>query len=179
MSIYEEGRGSSGFAVVGDYAYMSGSTGFQVVDVSDPAALRQVGDCLVLGGTADVAVAGDYAYIAASSAGLQVVNIVDPVAPRWVGGCDTNGSAKSVAVAGDYVYVADYDCGLAVLHISLYGDMDGDWKVDLADHKLWVDCLDGPGVAYPDGCDAAALDRDLDVDLADFAELQTFFTGDE
>ena len=85
-----------------------------------------------------------------------------------------------MAVAGDYAYVADDDDGgLAVLRVLFRGDINGDGVVNLADHRLWAGSLNGPGVAYPQGCRAADLDGDLDVDLADFAEFQTSFTGDE
>lgn len=57
------------------------------------------------------------------------------------------------------------------------GDLDDDDDVDGADFGLFVDCLLGPDVAYPTGCDDANLDGDTDVDLADFAAFQTAFTG--
>ena len=42
---------------------------------------------------------------------------------------------------------------------------------------LFADCLNGPGVAYLVGCDAADLEggNDGDVDLADFAVFQAAF----
>jgi len=69
-------------------------------------------------------------------------------------------------------YVFDLNC-------SMPGDLDGDGDVDLADFVLFADCLSGPGVAYPVGCDAADLEGagDGDVDLADFAVFQELFTG--
>ena len=57
------------------------------------------------------------------------------------------------------------------------GDLDGDLDVDAGDFVLFADCLNGPGVAYPVGCDAADLEGvgDGDVDLADFALFQAAF----
>ncbi|MBI2202098.1 MAG: hypothetical protein HYU43_09195, partial [Armatimonadetes bacterium] len=48
----------------------------------------------------DVAVQGQYAYVADGDAGLQVIDVSNPVNPVRVGGVDTSGSAIGVAVAG-------------------------------------------------------------------------------
>jgi hypothetical protein len=81
------------------------------------------------------------------------------------------------------------------------GDLDLDGDVDLDDYTDWVDCLAGPLVGFrtdadedlrrhappvqrvaapenrllPD-CEAADLDSDGDVDLADFAAFELAFT---
>jgi hypothetical protein len=65
-----------------------------------------------------VAVAGQYAYVAAGLAGLQVIDVSDPGNPRLVGGLDTPGSAEGVAVSGQYAYVADGEWGLHILRIG-------------------------------------------------------------
>jgi len=57
------------------------------------------------------------------------------------------------------------------------GDGDGDSDVDLADHAALHDCLNGPGLSAPAGCERLDFDGDSDVDLADFAGLQGSFTG--
>jgi hypothetical protein len=54
-----------------------------------------------------VALAGDYAYVAASSFGLGIVDVSDPAQPTQVGVYDTPGAAFGVAVAGDLAYIAD------------------------------------------------------------------------
>ena len=66
-----------------------------------------------------------------------------------------------------------------LVRIGTRGDLDHDGDVDLADFVLFADCLNGPGVAYPVGCDAADLESpaDGDVDLADFAAFQAAFPG--
>jgi hypothetical protein len=48
------------------------------------------------------------------------------------------------------------------------GDLNGDGIVDLADYAFLYSCLTGPGGGIPDGCAAADLDRDIDVDLEDY-----------
>jgi hypothetical protein len=57
------------------------------------------------------------------------------------------------------------------------GDLDVNGLVNLADHALWTDCMNGPDVAYPIGCAAADLQVDNDVDLADFADFGNAFGG--
>jgi hypothetical protein len=73
----------------------------------------------------DVAIQGDYAYVAAGSA-LTVVNVADPARPRQIGYCDVPlGDAlyadvqrgPGVAVQSSYAYIAD-DAGLSVIDVS-------------------------------------------------------------
>ena len=65
----------------------------------------------------DVAIDGDYAYVAAQGA-LSILDISNPASPVQVGFFDTPGSAEGVAVSGSYVYVADWDAGLRVIDMS-------------------------------------------------------------
>jgi hypothetical protein len=65
----------------------------------------------------DVALAGDYAYVADYHAGLWVIDITQPAAPREVAFVDTPGYATGVAVAGHYVYVAD-EASLRIIDVS-------------------------------------------------------------
>jgi len=55
------------------------------------------------------------------------------------------------------------------------GDLDGDGDVDIDDFGIFVGCMNGPGIAYPGGCDEADLNGDGDVDMDDFAVFQTLF----
>jgi uncharacterized secreted protein with C-terminal beta-propeller domain len=65
----------------------------------------------------DVAVSGNYAYVADEEAGLQVIDISKPANPKRVGGYDTSGYAVGVAVSGNHAHVANYD-SLQVIDIS-------------------------------------------------------------
>ena len=56
-------------------------TGLQVVNIANPAAPAAVGFYDTPGDAYDVAVAGDYAYVADGTAGLRVVNIANPAKP--------------------------------------------------------------------------------------------------
>jgi hypothetical protein len=68
--------------VANGFAYIAG-IGFNVFDVSNPAALVQRGSLPISGPTC-VALHGTYAYVG-SSAGISVVNISSPDAPAIVG----------------------------------------------------------------------------------------------
>ncbi len=66
----------------------------------------------------DVAVSGNYAFVADGDAGLQVIDISDPARPVRVGGYDTSEWAWGVAVSANYAYVTDVLAGLQVIDIS-------------------------------------------------------------
>jgi RNA polymerase sigma factor (sigma-70 family) len=68
--------------------------------------------------TAELAVAGNYAYLADGRAGLQVIDVSDPASPVRVGGIDTGSSAKDVVVSGNHAYMADFRAGLQIIDIT-------------------------------------------------------------
>lgn len=72
---------------------------------------------IITGGTSDqtpgvavdIALQGNYAYLANGAEGLQIQDITDPKKPIIVGSLDTYFTALGVAVSGNYAYVAAYD----------------------------------------------------------------------
>ena len=60
---------------------------------------------------------------------------------------------------------------------TLPGDCDLDWSVDIVDFVWWGNCGSGPEINAATGCECFLIDSDGDVDLHDFAALQTSFTG--
>jgi hypothetical protein len=80
--------------------------------------VRRLGSCDTPGWAQEVAVAGNYAYVADWEGGLRVVNISNPASPFEVGFCDTPENAYTVAVSGNYAYVADYTPRLRVINIT-------------------------------------------------------------
>jgi hypothetical protein len=59
------------------------------------------------------------------------------------------------------------------------GDHDDDGLVDLDDYDAFEGCMTGPdGAAPPTSCEPFDVDHSGAVDLADFATVQTTFTGD-
>jgi hypothetical protein len=110
-----------GLAVRYDYVYVTG-IGLSVVDVSDPENPTETGHFPSPDEAWDVAVSGDYAYVANYEAGLTVVDVSDPSSPTEVGKLDMPDLALGVATSDDYAYVADGVAGLGVVDVYQPGD---------------------------------------------------------
>ncbi len=105
--------------VSGDHAYIAdGTSGLQVIDISDPAAPVLVGSFDTPGDAAGIYVDGDQAFVADGLSGLQVIDVSDPTSPASLGSANTPGFAYSVFVSGDHAYVADNTGGLQVVDVS-------------------------------------------------------------
>ncbi|MGD9732109.1 MAG: C13 family peptidase [Desulfamplus sp.] len=106
--------------LVGSTAYIAdGSSGLQMVDISNPENPQIIGSIDTPGSAQSVAIAGgSTAYIADGSSGLQVVDISNPAIPKIIGSVDTPGSAYGVTIAGSKAYIADGSSGLQVVDIS-------------------------------------------------------------
>ncbi|NGX43822.1 MAG: hypothetical protein K940chlam7_02127, partial [Chlamydiae bacterium] len=67
----------------------------------------------------DIAISGNYAYVASSSSGLQIIDVSNVANPTLVGSYNTPGDARGVAISGNYAYVADgYLGGLQIIDVS-------------------------------------------------------------
>jgi hypothetical protein len=105
--------------ISGNVAYVAaGSTGLQVVDVSDRRAPRIIGSLDTPGNANDVRVVGNRAYIADGSAGLRIIDVTNPASPTLLGALDTPGEANDVVVVGNLAYVADGPAGLQIIDVS-------------------------------------------------------------
>ncbi len=62
-------------------------------------------------------------------------------------------------------------------HLDQLAGENQNRTVDLPDHHLFVKCLTDPGKDLQPGCSCADENGDRDVDLSDFATLQTTFTA--
>lgn len=130
----------------GDYAYVACQRSLQVLDISDPASPSIVGSLSVPPPASDIALFGDYVYMACIYAGLLVVDITNPHSPQITGAVSTPGHASRIALAGDYAYVADRSSGLQVIDIAdpanprivghvktpgeaWYAAVEGDWPL--------------------------------------------------
>ncbi|MCB1128514.1 MAG: hypothetical protein KDM81_18610, partial [Verrucomicrobiae bacterium] len=100
----------------GEHAYVGDGHSLQVIDISDPTNPRRVGGCALKSFKSfanDVAVSGDFVYVAAQAEGLVVVDVSDPTHPTKVAG-NASFNALGVAVEGDRVYVAADTDGLLI-----------------------------------------------------------------
>jgi len=167
IGFYSTGDTFSGFypqavAVAGAYAYLVGTGGMRVVDVSDatgPTLVgaydtpwfteftgRRAGKGEASAGTPlasswdspRLVVMNNYAYVADSQAGLHVLDVSDPAAPLEVGLYRTPSRPSDVALADGYAYVHDLSGGLHVLNVS-----DPSTPVGVGFYEL-----------YPSGADA-------------------------
>ena len=94
------GGDTNAVAVRDHYAYIGIGPRLVILDVSNPALPTVVGKTDVLPGNAEgVALAGDYAYVAAGGDGLRIIDVSDPGAPSEAGFYNTLGYAHSVALA--------------------------------------------------------------------------------
>lgn len=116
ISAYDTSGHSGGIDVVGDYAYLANlNIGLQIINISNPRNPILAGTCFT-SSARDVAVAGDYAFIADDDR-LQVADISNPSNPILVGSCDI-GTAWIVEINGDYAYITMASSGMAVVQIS-------------------------------------------------------------
>jgi len=105
--------------ISGNIAYVAaGSTGLQVVDVSDRRSPRIIGSLDTPGNANDVRVVGTRAYIADGSAGLRIIDVTNPASPTLLGALDTPGEANDVVVVGNLAYVADGASGLQIIDVG-------------------------------------------------------------
>jgi hypothetical protein len=102
-------------AVSGDYAYIT-SFGFRIIDISDPAAPKEIGACSTPGRALGVAVSGNFAYVADDNFGLRIIDVSNPSVPIEVGFygawwlveiADPYTHSIDVAVSGNYAYITN------------------------------------------------------------------------
>lgn len=114
-----------GINVSGTKAYVAGSIGgpdgkLFIVDISTPTNPTISGSLSVNPGgyTYDVAVNGNYAYVANEGLGLSVVDISNPALPSLAATYLSAGYPENVVPVGNYAYVASGYLGLLVFDIS-------------------------------------------------------------
>ena len=92
------------------------ATATGVVNTFTPTALSFVA---IPGFANEVAVNGDYAFVAAGASGLQVVNVSDRNNPSVVAALALAGNANDVKLIGTLAYVASGTAGLQVVDVSV------------------------------------------------------------
>jgi len=104
-------------ALSGNYAYIAtGSSGFQVLDLSDPTRLKMIGRSLGGGYGRGIAVSGRFVYVTDALSGVQVYDVIDPTRPRPVGG-NSALDAYGIAVSGCHVFAAGGSSGLGAFDL--------------------------------------------------------------
>lgn len=73
--------------------------------------------CKTPGFSRQIAVMGDYGYIADGMSGLTIVDLKNPLEPKVMDTCDTPGYASGIDVRDGYAYIADLDSGVTIIDI--------------------------------------------------------------
>lgn len=113
------GGSTHAVAVNGDHAYIGEGPRLAILNISQPSSPFEVGQKLLLPGMVkDIALRGNYAYVAAGEAGLRIIDVSNPTAPSEVGFADTPWIATSIALAENFAYIADDWTGLRIIDIA-------------------------------------------------------------
>jgi hypothetical protein len=89
-------------------AYMTSTQGLEIIDISNPAGLRQI--TLYQGPKSlyplrDIAVVENVAYVAQAGLGLRIIDVSTPSHPEERGSCDIKGHVMGVAREGNYACI--------------------------------------------------------------------------
>lgn len=119
LAAYNASYSASDVTVVGSRAYTLGGDKMNILDISQPEAPQLLGTYKTANGilTWQVAIAGNYAYLATDSLGVQTIDVSDPAAPRRISVFRGSSQFASVAVEGNLLAAAGYD-GLFFLDLT-------------------------------------------------------------
>ncbi len=109
-------RKAHALMIRGNYAYIGGNNGLNIIDISDPKSPFVVSS-LTSTNCWDVLVEGDLAYLAEGDSGLIIVDVSNPALPFIIGSYDSPGYAEGIAKSGNYIYLADGSSGLRIIDV--------------------------------------------------------------
>ncbi|MDP8241081.1 MAG: T9SS type A sorting domain-containing protein [Candidatus Hatepunaea meridiana] len=92
--------------------------GLLIIDITDPTNPQEVGFCDAPRIAWDVAVVGDYAYVADFGRGISVISISNPESPEEVSRYDGSVWYEGLCADDEYLYLADGEEGLRIIDIS-------------------------------------------------------------
>ncbi len=111
-----------GIAVTDRNAFVADDeVGLIILDISDPAALREVGHYPTRGPLKRIAVSGTLAYLGLEG-GLIILDITDPAKPIRVGVWSTSNPVRDLVVQGTTVFVLEAGKGLEILDVRQPGN---------------------------------------------------------
>lgn len=90
-----------------EVAFLAGDAGLHVIDVTDAEHPHAMSLFETQAPVRGVALSGDYAYLATSSAGLRIADVSDPSDPRALGSLEARGRTVAVAVSGNHAYIIE------------------------------------------------------------------------
>ena len=112
--------------VAGSYAYCGAHRSFQILSIDDPENPSFIGGYPLEGRVRDVAVSGDYAFLAeqinsypyGNRTILRSFDISSPSHPSQLDSLNMGNGGSSIALFGEYLFLSHYYQGLYVIDIS-------------------------------------------------------------
>lgn len=142
------GGSTSAVAIRPPYVYAGIGQRLAVFDIGDPVTMTLMGQTDLLPSIVDdIALDGEFAYVADHSGGLQVIDISQPQAPHPVGAFRMPGDVVRVALAPPYAYILNAQLGLRILDISdptqpqrlgAYTDLNRPSQLKIVGDRLYV-----------------------------------------
>ncbi len=105
-------------AVEDNLAFAIGRGALHILDITDRAKPRVVGNLSGLGSVRQIAVRNGIAFITSRQDGLFIADVSDSVRPRLLAHYDTIEFATGVAVSGDVLFVACRNYGVELIDVS-------------------------------------------------------------
>ncbi|WP_321418672.1 disaggregatase related repeat-containing protein [uncultured Methanomethylovorans sp.] len=162
----------------GHYLTDNAQTGsFMVIDISNPAKPKLVGQYTNSYIFNDVAVSGQYAYLANRANGLIVLDISNPTIPQIVGKLSETGSdTEQVVISAKYAYVLNSDSDVYSLEIV---NIANPKAPTLVDQDYYTGYLEDPVEHYSafDGCGIGDVSGVYIYMISDYGGLEILKTG--
>ena len=99
--------------IAGDYAYLAvGKRGVRILDLTDPANPRRVGEFDTFGSANALALKGDTLFVADGRGGLLTLDVNDRAHPAIRSIFENSKSASDVVINDTFVFLADSDEGV-------------------------------------------------------------------
>lgn len=124
------------------YVYYGGYEYVKIIDVSEPIHPVIIAEFEAPHyGVEDIALSGNYLYIANRDSGLVILDVSDPTVPVRTGRCDVFNEAQGVAIVDNYAIIADRLYGLAIIDISDPYDPEivADYEMDDQAYDITID----------------------------------------
>src|SRR5579859_1135215 len=99
-------------------ALMLGYLGGTIAESRGQVTLTNISHINNGGEAHNVALSGNYAYLANGSDGLRIYDISNPTNPFSAGHINSGASAFAVVIATNHAYVANFDDGLRIYDVS-------------------------------------------------------------
>ncbi len=102
----------------GDFVYTVGSSGLQIIDISDIFTPVLIGSINIGGAGWNITVNGSYAYCADGNNGLQIIDVNNPSSPFEVAQYFYGDNVFDVEVVDTVAYLAHGTTGLRLLNVA-------------------------------------------------------------